>query len=118
MVPFLVDSGSLFSALNEKEAVLMGLDCSSLPDSKGETVGFGGTFRTKVINRLVFLTFKYGNDKYKMRYSQGFRVVYIPPHVGRDEREKLMRYTPSVLGMDVLTKFKVYMDKHKIVLTR
>jgi len=59
MVDFLVDTGSLFSAITEKEATLMGLDCSRLPESGTGAIGFGGTFTPKMINRVVSLTLKY-----------------------------------------------------------
>jgi len=95
----------------------MGLDCSVLPESKRESIGFGGTFRNKIINRLVFLTFKSGKEEHKIRYSSGFRVTCIPPNVTREEREKLLRYTPSVLGMDILNKFETRISKRKVELT-
>ena len=58
MIDFLIDTGAVFSAISEKEATLMGVDCSFLPESKEEAIGFGGSFKTKMINRLVTLTFK------------------------------------------------------------
>jgi hypothetical protein len=87
-----------------------------LPDCGKESIGFGGTFRNKMINCPVKLTF--GNEqKYTVPYDSGFRVVVIPNEIDRQQREKLIRYTPSVLGMDVLQKFKVYIDKKKVELT-
>lgn len=117
MIDFLIDSGSVFSALSEKEATLMGIDCFLLPDSKRKAVGFGGLFIPKIINRLVILTFKSNKEEHKIRYSSGFRVTCIPPNTTSEEREKLLRYTPSVLGMDILCKFKMYMSKNKVELT-
>ena len=117
IVYFMIDSGSLFSALSEKEATLMGLDCSALPFSKGEAIGFGGHFKTKMINKLVVLTFRDNGNESKIRYSSGFKVVCIPSDLPEEEREEMLRQTPSVLGMDILTKFSVYMDKRKVELT-
>jgi len=94
----------------------MGLDCSILPESKQESIGFGGTFRNKIINRLVFLTFKSGKEEHRIRYSSGFRVTCIPLDVSREEREKLLRYTPSVLGMDILRNFETRISKRKVEL--
>lgn len=117
MIDFMIDSGSVFSALSEKEVTLMGIDCSLLPESKRKAVGFGGLFTPKIINRLVILTFKSNKEEHKIRYSSGFMVICIPPNVTSEEREKLLRYTPSVLGMDILGKFKMYMGKNKVELT-
>lgn len=118
MVDFLVDTGAVFSALSEKDATIMGIDCSELPEAKGEAIGFGGFFKTKMINRLVTLTFSSGSQEHKINYSSGFKVICIPSGVSREERERMLRFTPSVLGMDVLlAKFKVYVDERKVELT-
>ena len=117
MVDFMVDTGSLFSAITEKEAVLMGLDCSRLPESKIGAIGFGGTFTPKMMNRLVKLTFKSDKNEHTIRFSSGFMVISIPPTVEDKYREEMLRFTPNVLGMDILVKFEVYMDKRKVELT-
>jgi hypothetical protein len=101
MIDFLIDTGAVFSAISEKEATLMGVDCSFLPESKEESIGFGGSFK----------------KEHKIKYSSGFRVVCIPPNIESEEREKLLRYTPSVLGMDILAKFEIYINKDKVELT-
>lgn len=116
IVNFVIDTGARFSALSEKDATLMGIDCHSLPYAKGESIGFGGTFKTKMINRLVILTFGSGDDEYKIRYSSGFRVTCIPLDTPQEEREKLLRFTPSVLGMDILPRFETRLDKRNVVL--
>ena len=117
MVNFVVDSGSLFSAITEKEATLMGIDCSFLPKSKIGAIGFGGTFTPKIINRLVLLTFKSGKNEHKIRFSSGFMVICIPPNVTGHDREEMLRFTPNVLGMDILTKFRTCINKKKVELT-
>ena len=117
MVNFLVDTGSTYSALTEKEAMLLGLDCGMLPESKKQAIGFGGTFRNKIINRPVFLTFRSNKAEHKITYSSGFEVVCIPHDATPQERESMLRYTPCILGMDILDKFEVYVDKRKVELT-
>lgn len=117
MINFVIDSGSLFSAITEKEATLMGLDCSLLPDSTIGAIGFGGTFTPKMLNKLVLLTFRSGKNEYKIRFSSGFMVICIPPNITGEDREAMLRFTPNVLGMDILTKFKTCMDKRKVELT-
>jgi subtilase family serine protease len=94
----------------------MGIDCSDLPEAKGEAIGFGGMFKTKMINRLVTLTFRSNNHEYEIDYNSGFKVICIPPNATKEQREKILRYTPSVLGMDVLLKFKTCVDEEKVEL--
>jgi len=116
VINFLVDSDAVFSAVYEKEATLMGLDCSLFPEAKREAVGFGGTFRTRVINSVVYLTFGSGDQKHRIAYSSGFKIVCVPPDKTPAEREKLLRFTPCVLGMDVLGNFEVHIYKNRVEL--
>ena len=115
MVSFLVDSGARVSAITEREATIMGIDCSSLPYAKGEAIGFGGVFRNRNINREVILTFKSNQDEHRMNLGS-FRVNCVPPNLTGEEREKVIRLTPNVLGMDILRVFKTYLDINRVEL--
>jgi len=95
--------------------MIMGIDCSSLPDHKREAIGFGGTFRNKMINRRVVLTFKSSQGEHTISCGS-FIVVCIPPTATGEDREKMLRHTPNVLGMDILSKFKVYIEKTRFEL--
>jgi len=117
MIKFLVDTGALGSSISEKEATLMGIDIDSLPYFKGESVGFGGSFKPKIINRPVTLTFESGKDSKKIRYDSGFKVTVVPPNTDPEERKKLLQYMPSVLGMDILYKFRTCIDERTVELT-
>jgi len=116
MVSFLVDSGARNSAITEKEATIMGIDCSFLPYAKGEAIGFGGKFKNRIINREVILTFKSNKDEHRIKLGS-FRVTCVPPNLTREEREELIRLTPSVLGMDILRVFRTCIDANHVELT-
>lgn len=115
IVTFLVDTGSKFSAITEKEATIMGIDCSSLPYEKGEAIGFGGFFRNRNINREVIVTFKSNKDEHRMKFGS-FRVNCVPPNLTGEEREKLIRLTPDVLGMDILRRFRTCVEENQVEL--
>jgi len=115
VVDFLVDTGTTYYAITEKEATIMGIDCSSLPYFKREAVGFGGLFRNRMINRQVILTFKSNEDEYKIKCGS-FIVTCVPPNMTGEEREKMIRYTPNVLGMDILRRFRTCVDKNQVEL--
>jgi len=115
IVDFLVDTGTTYSAITEKEAMIMGIDCSVLPYYKLRSIGFGGFFRNRMINREIILTFKSKEDEYKIKPG-GFQVVCIPPEVVGEDREKLIRYIPNVLGMDILRNFKTCVTKNQVEL--
>lgn len=116
MVEFVVDTGAVFSAITEKELTIMGIDCNSLPYSKGESIGFGGVFQNRMINRQVTLTFGSNETEYKIKCGS-FLVVCVPPTSKGEEREKIIRCTPNVLGMDILRRFKTCVIKEKVELT-
>lgn len=105
--------------LVEKDAALVGFDCYDFPECNQDSVGFGGTFRNRIVNCPVRLTFGKGNsEEFCVHHDSGFRLILVPPNASKEDREKLIRTTPSVLGMDVvLEKFKLYVDRHKVELT-
>lgn len=116
-INFIVDTGSTYSAITEKEANLLGLDCTFLPEAKKGAIGFGGVFTNKIINRPVILTFKSLKEEHKITYASGFQIICIPPNAAPSYREQMLRYNPCVLGMEILGKFQVYIDKRKVELT-
>jgi len=116
MVNFVVDTGAVYSAVTEKEATIMGIDCYSLPYFEKESVGFGGLFKNRIINRQTILTFRSNESEYKIKCGC-FMVVCVPPNLVGEEREKMIRYTPNILGMDILRRFKTCVDKDHVELT-
>lgn len=115
IVRFVVDTGSSYSAITEKDAQLIKLDCTFLPYQKVDAVGFGGKFKNKTINRLVLLIFKSDDEEHQIKRTD-FRVNCIPPNLSTEDRETLIRYTPSVLGMDVISEFKFHMENSRFYL--
>jgi hypothetical protein len=116
VIEFLVDTGTTYSGITEKDAKIAGIDVSLLPYSKRRAIGFGGFFRNKIINREVSLTFNGDEGEHKIQCGGGLTVICIPPDLSQEEREKLTRLTPSVLGMDILRKFKTVVAGNKIEL--
>jgi hypothetical protein len=103
--------------LTEKDALLIGLEFAMFSECRQLSIGFGGTFKNRMINCPVKLTFGADGQKYTLSYDSGFRIMTIPSHLSSQERETIMRSTPSVLGMDVLRYFRMYLDKDKVELT-
>ena len=69
-----------------------------------------------MINCLVILTFRYGENTYKIKYSSGFKVICIPKNRSSEERKKMLCYTPSTLGMDILIRFRRYINRRTVKL--
>jgi hypothetical protein len=115
LIWFTVDTGANFSSISEAEAILMGIDCSTLPSATIEAVGFGGFFRPRVLNREVDLTFPTESGEYRLQRS-GFMVTCPPDSVRGKERDRIVEITPSVLGMDVLSHFDLHVYKKRVEL--
>ena len=115
IVDFLVDTGTTYSAITEKDVAIMKIDYSALPYYKRRAVGFGGFFQNRMINRQIILTFKSKEDEYKITLGS-IQVIGVPSTITGEEREKLIRYIPNVLGMDILRRFRTCVDKNYVEL--
>ena len=91
--------------------------CSIFPECKNLSVGFGGTFKNRLLNCPVKLTFGADKEKYTLPYDSGLRLMTIPFGLSARDKEIILQSTKSVIGMDVLRHFKTYIDKNKVELT-
>jgi len=76
----------------------------------------GGFFKNRIINREVVLTFNGDEGEHKIVCGGGFLVICIPPNLPSEDREELIRLTPSVLGMDILRRFTTCVDENRVEL--
>jgi len=115
MIWFLIDTGSTESAISESEASLAKIDVATSPYVERGAWGFGGSFRYKVINRPVELIFRSTNGGYYTVPQSGFKVIPAE-HANPDVRRRMLELTPSILGMDVLSKFQIQISRRKVEL--
>ena len=115
-VDFVVDTGATYSALSERDAVLLSIDISSLPKARREGIGFGGRFTPRVRNKEANLIFySTDGDQYRLKKS-GLRVITAPENIDENTRKQLVARTPSILGYDILSRFELYMNKRIVEL--
>jgi len=115
MIWFTIDTGSVFSALSETEAILTGIDLSMLPFEKSDSVGFGGFFRSRILNKQIELFFHGDEGEHKIAQS-AMKVIGPPEDMEEKRRKELLTLFPCVLGMDILSKFDVHLYKKKFEL--
>jgi len=115
-VDFLVDTGATFSALSEREAVIIGIDLPTLPREYRGEIGFGGEFTPRVLNKETRLTFYGTRGTTYTHRIRDLRVISPPENLDREKREELLARTPSILGYDVLSDFELHMNKRKVEL--
>lgn len=86
------------------------------PEEKKMAIGFGGTLKNRIVNCPVNLIFGSDEQKHKIVMDGGLKIICVPPDKEPQEREKLLQFTPSVLGMDVLGNFDVHIYKKRVEL--
>jgi hypothetical protein len=109
-IEFLVDTGASRTTLLDKDAIYLGLDYDKLPRYKENLSGIGGSISTYVIEDASLII--------------GSTQMAIPVMVGRHPIEKMTKEElirtlriPSLLGRDVINKFRLIFDKEKEELT-
>jgi len=109
-VEFLVDTGASRTTLLDKDATYLGLDYNKLSKYKEDLSGIGGSISTYIIEDASLII--------------GSTQIDIPVMVGRHPidkmtKEELIRTLriPSLLGRDLINKFRLIFDKEKEELT-
>jgi len=105
-VEFLVDTGASRTTLLDKDAIFLGINYNKLRKSEQDMSGIGGSVDTYVIDDSVLLL---GDKSIVM-------PVFVLRHpleiMDKEEKIKILRF-PSLLGRDVLHKFKLIFDKER-----
>jgi len=104
-VYFLVDTGASASLLSERDAKALGVDYDRLELQKDPSVGLGGTlplYRMKAECRLTFRTSDQTACVHTMPHFDAVKVDIPDP----EKRKLVFDGLPSLLGMDLIPKFK------------
>jgi predicted aspartyl protease len=109
-VEFMVDTGASRTTLLDKDAIYLDLDFDKLPKYKENLSGIGGSINTYVIEDASLII---GNTQ-----------IDIPVMVGKHPLEKMTHEEliktlriPSLLGRDIINRFRLIFDKEKEELT-
>jgi len=99
--PFLVDTGADHTVLSRPDARDLGIDYSSLSDGR-EVTGVGRA-RTKVLQGEIYLVFRGDSGL----HQEQLNIIEI-----------LLRDVPSLLGRDIIQKFKLVLTNREVYLER
>jgi hypothetical protein len=102
-VRFLIDTGASRTIISDMDAIKLGIDHSLLPKSKAGTIGIGGVVDTYFIKN-VKLIFKTQEGVHAEKLDE----IFILKHKESDEKIKRI---PSLLGRDILNKYKLLLDR-------
>lgn len=111
-IEFLLDTGAARTVILDRDAIRLGIDYSRLEKHREGTLGIGGVVETYIIKNieLIFVTEEGRHHKERLN------TIYVLKH--ETLNEKILRI-PSVLGRDVLNKYKLvlYGQKGIVIIT-
>ena len=105
-IEFLVDTGASRTTLLDKDAIFLDIEYGKLSKSEQDMSGIGGSVETYEINDSVLI---FGEHSIKT-------PVYVLKHtlgeMNEVEKIRILRF-PSILGRDVITRFRLIFDRVK-----
>ncbi len=115
---FLVETGAARSLVSERDAKVLGIDYSKLELRKDEpSIGVGGTSPLYKIRRECKLTFRTSDGQLHAESLPDFNVTKVEI-ADEKVRKAVFDLIPSLLGMEVLERFKLYFNKDLAYLER
>jgi len=114
-VYFLVDTGATRSLISEKDAKILGIDYTRLELQDQPLVGLGGTSPVYKIKAECKLTFKTSDRKGHVETLPDFDVNKVDIE-DEKERKTVFNLIPSLIGMEILERFKLITTKNEAYL--
>jgi len=104
VVNFLIDTGASKTVISDKDAIFLKIDYAKLKPAPQKLSGIGGSVDTYVFENTV-LIFK--TDAGKLEFK--FPILFLKHNftsMNEEDRIKILRI-PSLLGRDILNRFKL-----------
>ena len=105
-IEFLVDTGASRTTILDKDVICLGIKYDKLRRYEQDLTGIGGSIETYVIDDSLLLFGEYAIEI----------PVFVTRHpletMDKEERIKILRF-PSILGRDVINRFRLIFDKEK-----
>lgn len=104
-----VDTGAAASILLDKDAKRLKIDISKLKTAERDLIGIGGLLKNQIIEDaiLIFRSTDGSPITEKLRLLVG---THDPSKLSLKEREAILKL-PSLLGRDVIYRFKLMINK-------
>jgi hypothetical protein len=111
VVNFHVDTGAAVTTLLDKDVKRLKIDLEKMKRAERGLFGIGGSLTTYVIEDSALL-FQAGNGKVVEERLRIYAGVHDVERLSKVER-KLILELPSLLGRDLIYRFKLVLDKAK-----
>ena len=105
-IEFLVDTGASSTVLLDRDIMYLGLDYKDLELSKQDVIGIGGCVETYILKEVIMMFI----DKEKTLILPIFALKHPLESMELNERTRILSF-PSLLGRDVINRFKLIFDK-------
>lgn len=109
-INFLVDTGASKTVIADKDAIFLKMDYEKLKKSPQRLTGMGGSVETYLLDDAV-LIFKTDVDKLEFKLPVLF-LKHDLTSMKEEDRIKILRI-PSLLGRDIINRFKLIYNRHK-----
>lgn len=107
---FLIDTGAETTTILQGDVKRIGLDRIKLKKAEHQAYGIGG-FATTYELPDVTIVFEIGRGKFHFETLEKIDIL-------KDEKEEVMALPFSLLGTDVLSRFKMIYDKSYVILEK
>lgn len=111
-----VDTGASRTTIADRDAARLGIDYAQLQQSSTPVVGIGSKSVENYLLRNVLLVFRMVGGGY---HIERLREVTVLKHKPQTAKEKaIVDQIPSLLGIDVLGKYRIRFTKKRVVLEK
>lgn len=111
VVNFHVDTGAAVTTLLDKDVKRLKIDLGRLRRADRGLIGIGGSLETYLIEDCI-LAFQAENGEVVEEKLRVYAGAHDVEKLSKDER-KLILELPSLLGRDLIYRFKLVLDKDK-----
>jgi len=114
-VEFQIDPGSATTCILDKDCKRLRIDYSRLQKCEDESVGIGGTCQTFETANAA-LVFKCNDDS--LCHEMLDRIFFLKHSDSNNKRTRATMILPSLLGRDIILRYKLFLDRKKVYLEK
>lgn len=111
-----VDTGASRTTIADRDAVRLNIDYTQLEQSPIPVIGIGSKNVKNYILRNVLLIFRVVGGGYHMERVREVTVLKHEPETAQEKAR--VDQIPSLLGIDVLEKYRIRFTKKRVVLEK
>ena len=112
---FIIDTGASQTTINVKDAIVLGIDYRKLKSSPTNVVGIGGSVKTYELPKASLIFNVDNNRQYEEELDSGL-VLKKNERIKNPRKLTSILRQPSLLGMDILKKYRIRFNNFTAIL--